>query len=273
MATPPSIEAQRLARVDRAKQENEDRRTFIQMAGGFVVIVGVFHAWRTLQATREKNADGRKQFTFEQLQQLMEWLSSDDEPVRVGAVQALRVLAEQERALQPQVTAVLLAHVRYKARWDRDKHPTPPPSDVLLAVQLLLSPSIRPAPSSGEILDLRNLNLGGLELPKGASYSNIDFSDSYLAGAAFSSITLENCLFRRSRLENADFDGHHLVKCDYSDARATATRFGSGQKVGCVWDRMVVDESTAFVKDGEPAPAPDGWRRVVAGGTSVLERQ
>lgn len=208
------LRADRISWSDVPQQENEYRKTLIQIAGGVVVAIGLYLTWRRIQATEESQVTDRFSKAVEQL-------GDDSLEVRLGGIYALERIAEDSPRDHWTVMETLSAFVREnasssgEAKYEGIRSQVPqevstPDTDVQAACTVIRRRRTDQDPE--KTLNLRNALLSCVDL------TGADLSGAILKGINLTGADLRSADLSGADLRGADLSGAGLVRADLSGA-------------------------------------------------------
>jgi hypothetical protein len=225
-----------LSAEQRFDRENEARKTFAQIIGGIVVLLGAYYTWRSVQQTEraqrasEENALKSREISqqgqiTDRFTRAIAQLGDDKLEIRVGGIFALeRIAKDSERDYEP-IMEVLTAYLRHHAPWQEvepsalEKEQPRLQADIeaaLAVVGTVAHMYQKPA----QLFNLYRIGVRGAILD-GPNFSSLsmpqaDFSWCTLYRANFTNTLLNSARFCHALLTGADFGGAIL---DYADLR------------------------------------------------------
>jgi hypothetical protein len=187
---------------ERILTQNEIFRTFIQIAGGALLVAGFYFTWKTIRVTQEGQITDR-------FNKAIDHLGQENMSVRLGGIYALARIASDSERDAPTVTQVLAAFVR----------------EATAASSLAT-----PAPDVKSILEI----LGSDEWAKGATKN---LSGCKLRGLELINANLQNWILKDADLSEANLpgcrlDGATLVGTDLRHAYLRGCRLPGGESHG-----------------------------------------
>lgn len=228
---------------DLAELENEARRTWAQILGGLVILIGLYFTWQTVRVSQEGQITER--FT-----RAIDQLGNEKLEIRLGGIYALeRIARDSERDHWP-IMEILTAYVRENAPWNEDQPPTRLPADIPTDIQAILTVLGRRARTygkgEGQPLDLhgtdiRGANLAGAHL-EGAYLGGAHLEEANLAGAHLEGtnawgVHLEGAVLEGVHLEGAWLLGAHLENVHGIGAHLEGAYLGGAHLEGAfLWE-------------------------------------
>jgi uncharacterized protein YjbI with pentapeptide repeats len=204
--------------------------------------------WRTVHKDAEIT-QARREEHAKRFMDAVQLLSSDKTDAQFGAIYSLEALARESPEDVRRVADTLCAFIRshgkpvaapsYEAELKK-AHRTVPPPEVQVAVSVVANLDV-----SGHVLDLRNAQLGGIELKSGFK-SPVDLSFAQLFGAQFLGVqlfgtclegaNLEGAHLYRTHLEGANLEGANLAKASLEGACLDGARLDHANLAGANLD-------------------------------------
>jgi hypothetical protein len=254
---------------DQLAAESQIFTTLIQLAGGMVVVTGLYFTAKTIYVAQEGQITDR-------FNKAIDHLGAEALAVRLGGVYALARIAADSPRDGPTIVEIFASFLREAATDTATRTPT----DVKAILNLLgtaawarsLVMDLKGCRFSGlmmEKLDMRNALLEDAvfrdcRLPgtrfDGASLLGTDFSDCYLRG----------CSFKGCDAQVANFESASLRDATFAGAKIFGARFGSASLLGADFDEAtgairqqfndaIVDETTHLPKfEAVNRPASNG---------------
>lgn len=257
------------AQIDLEKRVNlvnEYRRTVSQVVGGFVVLVGGGLAWAFKTQQRSDQRD--KTFTerFEAAIDLLR--KSRDLWLRVGAIHALRRLAEDSGSDIDAIIRVLATFVKVQSKQyevacrdqsfedpsDPTDGPQRPGADLCEAFVVLASLAERRGRRLPGDIDLRGVCLAGMQLPNGVCLRGFDLRGARLSRIEADGLEIvggaaDGAMLDEATLPNAHFHGVSFERASFVSAKLTGARFDGARFNGTIVRGVTLGDTTA---DGEP---------------------
>lgn len=228
--------------------------TLIQLAGGLVVVTGLYFTSRTIFVAQEGQITDR-------FNKATEHLGDDKLAVRMGGIYALARIAADSARDAVTIVEIFASFVR-EAAVDPTKLTT---ADVRAIVTILGTEDW----ARDTVIDLRGcrfagLNLKGLDL-RGALLGDAVFRDcrlpearfdgASLLAADFTDAYLRDCSFRECDVQVANFENTSLRSANFAGANLFGAKFGSSSLLGAnfmgatgairqQFDEAIVDGST-----------------------------
>ena len=196
--------------------ENESRKTLAQIAGGAILLAGIYTSFRTLDVSRQGQLEERFSRAVEQIG-ASENSGRPRIEVRLGGIFTLGRIAEQSKPLEVHVKEVLEGYVvANEAPKGVLRKARPVRQDVQAALAILGIPD----GSTHYVARLRGLDLRGMD------FSSHDYSYSHFEGSDFRGCDLSNAQMSDTQLIGADLrganlEGAQLNGADLSHARVT----------------------------------------------------
>jgi hypothetical protein len=240
---------------DRLMAQNELYKTFIQLAGGSLLMIGFFFTWKTIRVTQEGQITDR-------FNKAVDHLGQEGLSVRLGGIYALARIAADSAKDSPTITEIFTAYIREATSASKLETPA---TDVK-SMMVLLGTS---GWAKENVKDLSRCILRGLDLRdadlRNTILSDADLTDAnlqgtrldgnVLLGTVLRGAYLRKCSLRAANLTAADLTGATLRDANLQSAKilgATlkdATLFGTNfqDATGAVrqqFDVAVYDEST-----------------------------
>jgi uncharacterized protein YjbI with pentapeptide repeats len=229
-----------LVRENRVTQlfalENEERKTWAQIAGGVIAILALSFAWRrVINADRNLEVLQRGQIA-DRYTEAIEQLGKYDEnnvpslEIRLGAIYALEKIAFDSARDHWTIMEVLTAYVRLNSPLELFDAVNQimdavrgPRTDIQAALTVIARRKRDKARETRENrLNLSGCNLRGTILKQAhferADFSNSDLHHANLAGAYLNEATLANASFQRADLESANLSGAILSGVNFEES-------------------------------------------------------
>jgi uncharacterized protein YjbI with pentapeptide repeats len=214
--------------VEVGQLQDSFRRTIAQVAGGAVLLVGLYFTWANLITVQQSQITER--FT-----RAVEQLGSKDIAVRMGGVYGLERIARDSRVDHGQVIKILSAFVRSNAFRDSskstfaaaalDNKQSVSRNQIRLREDIQTALTVigrRDSRHDEAPVDLRNTYLGGANLVSAelseADLNKVDLRFSDLTQASLSHANLGNAILHRAKLNGANMSNVVLVGSDLSQA-------------------------------------------------------
>jgi hypothetical protein len=248
-------------------QRGDLLRTVAQIAGGAILLLGLYWTARNSHITREGQITDR--FT-----RATEQLSSDKLALRLGGIYALERIARDSARDQPAVMDLLTAFVREESLW-----PPCDPEDQYITVSgsgdtLMTTPRLRadiqaalsvigrrehgdgrePHPLDLSNADLRRYDLNHADL-RGVSLVGTHLEQAGLTDANLSGANLLAAKLIGATVWGADFTGAFLSEADFSFAQPLSAE----QIASAYWSRTTVLPPEVQAQIGDPPP--ELWER------------
>jgi hypothetical protein len=250
---------QQLLPAERVKAENDVRTTLLQGVAGLLLLAGAIATWRQLQisrgqlqhnleASRQQLEAGRQELQLSREGQITERFTraidqldyTKSLEVRLGAIFALKRIAQDSEPDHWPIMEVLTAYVRQHAPWPPKEGE--PPEDVMKAqtglrpapdIEAILTVLARRARAEGEDrrLDLGTTDLRGANL-WGAHLKAAHLVDAHLEGAYLVDAHLEGAMLARAHLEGAILAGAHLEGAELPEAHLEGAELGGAHLEG-----------------------------------------
>jgi len=246
------IAGSELSVEQRLQQENEHRRTMVQIVGGVFLLIGLYVAWVRSKAMRDKAEVDREQQLTNLYVQAIEQLGSENLQIRLGGIYALERIARESSKDHWTVMEVLTAFVRVNAprieatpeagaamvkNANKENKPRPieKPQVDIQAVLTVLGRTAIPFAKKGEkrSLDLRITNLTGADL-QGAFLQGAHLSGANLQGASLIGANLQGAIFYIADLQGADLMVADLQGAGLRDANLEGADLGVADLQGAV---------------------------------------
>ena len=244
----PVLQSRRLPssidELERAKLENEYRRTMAQLGTAVLLMATIYFTWRQLSATEEGKITDR-------FSKAVELLSSGNTAARIGGIHALeRISKDSPKDYQP-VIAILASFVRDMAKRDGTDTSAPSASSErgayshrLVDVQAALS-----------VLARRNqdyLHEGKRIFLDHCDLRNALFVDGKFQGFVFDGTDFSNAVMIRTDLRGALLKNGVLIGADLSNARLDEAKLNGANLSGADIDEANLegaDLRNATLKD------------------------
>jgi uncharacterized protein YjbI with pentapeptide repeats len=225
MQRPVSVDA-----LEAFKAENEARKTLAEIVGGCVLIIGAYHAWLQIEATREglKISQQGQRDTARLAEQgqitdrfthAVEQLGNPRLEVRLGGIYALEQIARTSDKNHLAIIELLTTCVRESVPWPPSDRPASESAKQVNAVQAMLTVVGRrdvqgeqPKMGTGKPhwWNLRRTDLRGRALPE-AQLAWFDLTDAHLTKADLARAHLEHSDLSEADLEGASLGGAGLI--------------------------------------------------------------
>ncbi|HEX9793222.1 MAG TPA: pentapeptide repeat-containing protein [Planctomycetota bacterium] len=204
--------------------ENEFRRTLLQTVGGMVILVGLYSAWRELEAGKVQQRATQEQIElgragqiadrfFRATRQLGE-AGAESAFTRIGGAYALEQIARESPAYERPAYEVLHAYLHGNAAWEGppvDRHVGEPRGDADIGDEL-------PA-EAGVASDVQAVLTVLGRWPRGAETPPFDWSGLELRRADLRGAVLDGARLVDAHLEGADLRGASLRTAEMSGAQ------------------------------------------------------
>jgi hypothetical protein len=204
---------------DVADEENEFRKTLIQLIGGGFALVAVYFTWRRVRVAEQGHLTDRYSKAIE----LLGAADKDGNPnveVRLGAIYALERIAQDSARDQWTIMEVLTAYVRKNAPAPAEARPREEfaarPATEIQAILTVLGRRKRGPKREPEG---QGLDLSGADLRK------VNFSQAHVEGANFSGAHVEGADFYEAHVEGANFRGAHVEGAGFGQAHVEGADF------------------------------------------------
>ena len=232
----------------RAKLEDEYRRTLVQSIGGFFLVVGLYVAWRRVKATEENvrvtqenvrvaqenvrvaqenvrvAEEGHITERFTRAIDQLGQKGDDKMAIRLGGIYALERIAKDSKKDHGPVMEVLTAYVREKVPTPEEDTPEEAktlPTDIQAILTVISRRETTGNDGHNDSLDLTYTRLVGANL-SGANLSGVnlsgvnlcwaDLAGADLSGADLYGANLYGARLLRTRLSGADLTGARLFR-------------------------------------------------------------
>jgi len=187
---------------DLIELENDARRTWAQILGGLVILIGLYFTWQTVVISQEGQITER--FT-----RAIDQLGSEKLEIRLGGIYALeRIARDSERDHWP-IMEILTAYVRENAPWNEDKPTTRLPADIQAVLTVLGRRTRTYGRGEDQRLDLRKTDIQGVSL-RGANLQEALLEGANLEGATIWETDLQGAFLKGANLQKADLRGVNL---------------------------------------------------------------
>ncbi len=254
---------------DQLAAENQIFTTLIQLAGGMVVVTGLYFTAKTIYVAQEGQITDR-------FNKAIDHLGAEVLAVRLGGVYALARIAADSPRDAPTIVEIFASFLREAARDSATRTPT----DGKAILNLLGTA----AWARDRVTDLTGCRFNGLMMEKldmrhalledavfhdcrlpgtrfdGASLLGADFSDCYLRGCSFKGCDAQVAIFENTSLRDATFAGAKIFGARFGSASLLGANFD--EATGAIrqqFDDAIVDESTQLPKfDAVKKPAGKG---------------
>jgi hypothetical protein len=252
-----------LGRAAEVKARNDVRGSGVQLVGALAVAVGTFLTARTYLLNRQAALT-------ERLTKAVDQLGDDQLAVRLGGIEALRRLAEEDPSQHVPIMRLLAAHVREEVPWKAGAAVTETPQDVLAVLDALSSRAEDRDPP-GEKLDLRSVdlrrtrrqgirlngvNLSGAHLEDSRFTSSPSFADSAFVGTVLDRARLKDAVLVNADLRAASLIGADLRGCDLDGADLTGAKLFGADLTGALNAQLAAAQLDAGTRcpDGSAGP-------------------
>lgn len=189
---------------DRITTQNEIFRTLIQLAGGAVVLTGLYFTSRTLHVSQEGQITDR-------FNKAIDHLGSSTLAIRLGGIYALARIAADSSRDAPTVVEIFASFLR-----DATAVLSPViPADVKAVLNLLGSAEW----ARSTMKDLRGCKFQGL------SAERLDLRKSMMDDAVFRDCRLQGARFDGNSLRAVDFGNSYLRDCSFRGCDVTVANF------------------------------------------------
>jgi hypothetical protein len=190
---------------DRINAQNEVARTLIQLAGGALVIAGLYFTSRTIYVSQQGQITDR-------FNKAIDHLGSESIPMRLGGIYAIARIAADSKRDASTIVEILASFLRGAAvNCEGDSSPV----DVQAVLKILGS-----APwVSDTIVDLTGCMFCGIMAP------NLDLSDSILNSTTFRKCHLDGARFDGSSAVASDFSLSYMRGCSFRNCDVTVAKF------------------------------------------------
>jgi hypothetical protein len=270
-----------LSPAEQLDLEIKSRSVLVQLAGGLVLLVGLYSTWGTLELSRQAQLN-------ERFSRAAAALASDSMPVRVGAITALQQIAKESEAYRWPLSDLLAAYVRERAPRPSDLESAPAsmrqlrsraPSDIQAALDFLKGQDWAQGPHP---LDLRNTDLRGADLRRanlcGALLGGAELSGADLADAALTDSDLAETVLRGADLRQVDFKGANLESTQLEAAKLQSTSLTPAQWASALAGHVREEAKVHFAgplrlgRDGEKLSFFISPAQMVNGGEGVGDK-
>lgn len=190
-----------LSVAERLRAVGDARGAFIQVLGGVGLIGSLYFTARTFLLSRDAQRHDRLTTAVGQL------ANENSATARAGGVFGLWLLASEASTYWPVLDQLLAALVR-----ERAPKGTAPGADVQAAIAVIGRRPDRPAGERGGLLDLRQVELTGVDM------SGLNLDRLCLDGASLRGVNLGDSTLRRSTFRESDLTDARAIKTDFSDA-------------------------------------------------------
>jgi hypothetical protein len=254
---------------DRISGETELLKTLIQLAGGAVVITGLYFTSRTLYVSQQGQITDR-------FNKAIEHLGSEMPAVRLGGIYALARIAADSSRDAVTIVEIFASYLRDTTASVDTAVNTAMSSAETRAMFTLLGTAEW---ARGTPIDLRGCHFAGLQIVgvdlqksllddavfRECRLPGARFDGGSLAGTDFSGCYLRECSFRGCNVTVAQFPDTSLRKADFSGATVFAANFDAASLLGANFDgatgAMRQHFDTAVVGEGTRLPVFDGLER------------
>jgi uncharacterized protein YjbI with pentapeptide repeats len=189
---------------ERLRLRNEMRTTFLQVITALVLIVGAYFTWNQIQdnqkAIQANLRSQQQQQLTDAFNKAVEQLGKTDDSVRVGALHALKRIADSFPDQRSAVADIYSSYIRIQSPWPPGKKDPYQPSVPFGEIPFMRSR----APDVQVALTL----LGNLS--NDARQFDIVLTRVDLRRADLRNLHFEGTDFRNSHLENADIEKAHF---------------------------------------------------------------
>lgn len=235
-----------VAPQDRLKAVNDVRTTFLQVAGGLVVLFGACATWRQVRVSQDGLRATQEGYVTDRFSRAVDQLGSDRLETRIGGLHALWRVAEQSDRDREAVISIQAAYLRTHLPWPPNGAESPAAT---VHINSIASLEARVADAQVALTglgvlcqrreqswvnlsatDLRRADCDGLWLPE----VNLDRSCMEAAGLYRCNLTqaslvsvnlrhadLRTAILHRTRCALADLRGARLVETDLREADFT----------------------------------------------------
>lgn len=237
--------------VRKHELENELRKTIVQIAGGFSLIISLIFTWNQLNQTKNKDSS-------EQINKSISLMESKQEYVKIGAIYSMEQLATNNEDTIYLVTNILSSFLRGSYQWKvsnilpEHKNEVTQATLEVIAKLLVSRPDIK--------IDLSNTDLRKVEL-QNEHFSNCTFIDTHfeesdLLKTKFDNSTMNGSVFDESNLSGVSFTGVDLSNASFRGAIFSETNFSgsilshvSGLKQSDIdMKKIIIDKNTILPK-------------------------
>jgi hypothetical protein len=262
VAPSPTPNPRPLTLEKRIELEDEYRKTFTQILGGVVLLIGVIFTWlnsqaniRNSRASEQKNVIDSDRLLTERFTKAVEQLGSEKLEVRLGAIYALERIAHDSERDHWTIMETLTAYIRERSpapvrptRQEKEgtsRQPPPPltPIDVVAAFTVICRR--KHERDQGRRLDLRRICLNFAD-DRWQEWSDVrleraDLSGAWLSHVEFSDGWFEFALFFDAELRLVHFYGPELKWAHFRGAYLEQTTFNSTSLEGANFEHTHLD--------------------------------
>jgi uncharacterized protein YjbI with pentapeptide repeats len=252
----PKIQIRNLSsmedQVKKYEVENELRKTIVQIAGGFTLILSLIFTWHQLAQTKNKDFS-------EQLNKIIVLMGNDQQYVKIGAIYSMEHLSVNNKDSIPLVTDILSSFLRGNYKWVGKKKLPEFTSEVTNATLVVINKNLRKW--VGLTVNLSETDLRKSELHDHSYQSSVfvnthfeesdldgtSFDNSNMIGSVFDGANLSNCSFVGANLSNASFRGAIFNNTDFSASNLSNAK--GLEKSQIQSNELIVSDKTILPKD------------------------
>lgn len=226
--------------------KNELRKSYIQLAGGLFLIIGVIFSYQDLLLTKLNNNNA-------QFDKIVELLGNDKNYIKIGAIYSLREFSSANNEYSTISLDILSSYYKDIAKWkdtDLNQSNFELFQSLLYVISDLRNHDDRQLDISNT--DFRNLVLSSIKLNntkiinshfESADLKNAKFDNSILIGSSFDSANLENVSFKNSDLSYSSFKKTNIKNVDFSGAKLSGIEGYSSEEIK---KYAITDNKTQF---------------------------
>ena len=216
---------------DRLMAQDELYKTFVQLAGGSLLMIGFFFTWKTIRVTQEGQITDR-------FNKAVDHLGQDRLSVRLGGIYALARIASDSEKDAPTITEIFTAYIREATAASSLETPA---TDVK-SMMVILGTSDW---AKGNVKDLSGCILRRLELKnadlRNAILTDADLSGANLEGTRFDGVLMPGAIMRKTHLRACSLKAADLTAADLWGATLRHANLQSAKILG-----VTLDEATLF---------------------------
>jgi len=251
----PKVQMRGLASMDepikKRELENELRKTIVQVAGGFSLIISLLFTWHQLVQSKDKDI-------ADQINKTISLMGNENEYVRIGAIYSMEQLAVNHEDSNVIIVNILTSYVRNNFPWSNKALPEHR-NEVSQAAVSVISKAMQKAVNLR--VDLSKTDLRRLDLQKKAlsncmlidvhfdeaELTKTNFDNSNLSGSVFDGANLQDTSFVSASLSHASFVGATFAKTDFSGADLRSVT--GIRKEDIISQRAIINKETKLSKE------------------------
>ncbi len=218
---------------DRIALENDILKNLFQMAGGALLLFGLYFTWRNLLLSQQGQITQR-------FNDAIEHLGSDKAEIRLGGIYALARIARDSPRDHMPVMQIFSSFVRERT----NREPSEPVTGEVQAILTMIGQRTLEYETPADVIDLRGAylpaaNLFGAQF-EGVRLREANLSHANLENALLRAASLRSAVLEAAYLRNADLRGADLMGADLRHASLRGARLAGADLAGAKLEGAVL---------------------------------